>query len=150
VEKLILPLNPEAEVRESYNVVPGSPMYDGVTEANGQAELFPLENDVAGAEALIAEAGVETPIDVRILYGKSNARRAQEYAIMQTAMAESGLFNLVDGGNDNWGTMLDSATDQYDAALFGWQSTSTAVTAGNANYGTGEINNFYGYSNEEV
>src|SRR5690606_38791991 len=35
-------------------------------------------------------------------------------------------------------------------ALFGWQSTSTAVTAGNANYGTGQINNFYGYSNPEV
>jgi peptide/nickel transport system substrate-binding protein len=46
--------------------------------------------------------------------------------------------------------MLSASTDQYDAALFGWQSTSTAVTAGNANFGTGEINNFYGYSNPEV
>lgn len=150
VEKLIKPLNPEAEVRESYNVVPGSPMYAGVTAANGQSEAFPLENDVAGAEALIEEAGVETPIDVRLLYGASNARRQQEYAIMAEAMNQSGLFNLVDGGNDQWGSMLSSATDQYDAALFGWQSTSTAVTAGNANYGTGEINNFYGYSNAEV
>lgn len=150
VDKLILPLNPEAEVRQSYNVVPGSPMYDGVVAANGQAEAFPLENDVAGAEALLTEAGVETPIDVRILYGASNARRQQQFAIIDQAMTDSGLFNMVDGGDDNWGTMLDSATDQYDAALFGWQSTSTAVTGGDANYRTGAINNFYGYSNSEV
>lgn len=150
VDKLIKPLNPEAEVRQSYNVVPGSPMYDGVVAANGQAEAFPLENDVAGAEALMAEAGVETPVDVRILFGASNARRQQQYAIMAEAFNQSGLFNLVDASSDDWGSMLDSATDQYDAALFGWQSTSTAVTAGNANYGTGQINNFYGYSNPEV
>lgn len=150
VDKLIKPLNPEAEVRQSYNVVPGSPMYDGVVAANGQAEAFPLENDVAGAEALMEEAGVETPVDVRILFGASNARRQQEYAIMAEAFNQSGLFNLVDASSDDWGSMLDSATDQYDAALFGWQSTSTAVTAGNANYGTGQINNFYGYSNPEV
>ncbi|GAB2992246.1 ABC transporter family substrate-binding protein [Actinotalea caeni] len=150
VDKLIKPLNPEAEVRQSYNVVPGSPMYDGVVAANGQAEAFPLENDVAGAEALMEEAGVETPVDVRILFGASNARRQQQYAIMAEAFNQSGLFNLVDASSDDWGSMLDSATDQYDAALFGWQSTSTAVTAGNANYGTGQINNFYGYSNPEV
>lgn len=150
VDKLIKPLNPEAEVRQSYNVVPGSPMYDGVVAANGQAEAFPLENDVAGAEALMEEAGVETPVDVRILFGASNARRQQEYAIMAEAFNQSGLFNLVDASSDDWGSMLSSATDQYDAALFGWQSTSTAVTAGNANYGTGQINNFYGYSNPEV
>lgn len=150
VDKLIKPLNPEAEVRQSYNVVPGSPMYDGVVAANGQAEAFPLENDVAGAEALMEEAGVETPVDVRILFGASNARRQQEYAIMAEAFNQSGLFNLVDASSDDWGSMLDSATDQYDAALFGWQSTSTAVTAGNANYGTGQLNNFYGYSNPEV
>lgn len=150
VDKLIKPLNPEAEVRQSYNVVPGSPMYDGVVAANGQAEAFPLENDVAGAEALMEEAGVETPVDVRILFGASNARRQQQYAIMAEAFNQSGLFNLVDASSDDWGSMLSSATDQYDAALFGWQSTSTAVTAGNANYGTGQINNFYGYSNPEV
>jgi peptide/nickel transport system substrate-binding protein len=150
IDKLILPLNPEAEVRQSYNVVPGAPNYDAVVEANGQAEAFPLENDIAGAEALMAEAGVTTPVDVRILYGASNARRQQEFAIMSEAINPTGLFNLVDGGNDDWGTMLSASTDQYDAALFGWQSTSTAVTAGNANFGTGEINNFYGYSNPEV
>src|SRR5690606_32103290 len=150
VDKLIKPLNPEAEVRQSYNVVPGSPMYDGVVAANGQAEAFPLENDVAGAEALMEEAGVETPVDVRILFGASNARRQQEYAIMAEALNQSGLFNLADASSDDWGSMLDSATVQDDAARFGWQSTGTAVTAGNANYGTGQINNFYGYSNPEV
>ena len=46
--------------------------------------------------------------------------------------------------------MLSTAQDQYDAALFGWQSTSTAVTESDANFRTGGLNNFYGYSNAEV
>lgn len=69
---------------------------------------------------------------------------------MAEAFNASGLFNLVDASSEQWGSMLSSATDQYDAALFGWQSTSTAVTAGDANYRTGAINNFYGYDNPEV
>src|SRR5690606_17198897 len=82
LEKLIRPLQPDAEARQSYNAVPGSPMYDPIVSVNGMAEAFPMELDIAGAEALLAEAGVETPIDVRLLFGEGNARREQEYAIM--------------------------------------------------------------------
>ena len=34
--------------------------------------------------------------------------------------------------------------------MFGWQSTSTAVAESQANYITGGLNNFGGYSNPEV
>jgi peptide/nickel transport system substrate-binding protein len=40
IDKLIIPLNPNAEIRQSYNVVPGAPNYDEVVAANGMAEAF--------------------------------------------------------------------------------------------------------------
>lgn len=148
VEKLIQPLNPEAVVRNSFTAITGSPMYDGIVEANGMADIY-AEVDVEAATALIEEAGVETPIDVRMLFAKSNVRRQNEFVLIQDSANSSGLFNVIDASSDEWGTLL-SDTSVYDAALFGWQSTSTAVTESDANFRTGGGNNFYGYSNPEV
>lgn len=148
VEKLIVPLNPNAIVRNSYTAITGSPMYDAIVAANGMADAY-AEVDVEAATALIEQAGVETPIDVRMLFGKSNVRRQNEFTLIKDSADSSGLFNMVDASSDEWGTLL-SDTSVYDAALFGWQSTSTAVTESDANFRTGGGNNFYGYSNPEV
>lgn len=148
IEKIVQPLNPDAEVRNSYTVTPGSPMYDAITAANGMSEQY-ADVDVDAAAALLEEAGVTTAPDVRILFAKSNARRQQEFELIQATVNDSGLFNVIDASSDQWGSLL-SDTSQYDAAVFGWQSTSTAVTESDANYRTGGGNNFYGYSNEEV
>ena len=146
IDSLIKPLNPDAEVRNSFILTPGAPGYDEMVEQNGSAAY--AEVDIEGAKALLAEVGVET-VDVRFLYGASNVRRQNEYTLIQESAAQAG-FNVINGGNDDWGSMLDQATDQYDATLFGWQSTSTAVTESDANYRTGGMNNFYGYSNPAV
>ena len=148
VEKLIQPLNPEAVVRNSFTAITGSPRYDGIGEANGMADIY-AEGDGEAASALIEEAGVETPIDVRMLFAKSNVRRQNEFVLIQDSANSSGLFNVIDASSDEWGSLL-SDTSVYDAALFGWQSTSTAVTESDANFRTGGGNNFYGYSNPEV
>lgn len=147
VEQLIRPLNPDANVRNSFILTPDAPTYDQMVAENGSD--FYAQQDIEKAKQLLEEAGVDTPVDVRFLYGASNVRRAQQYQLIAEAAAEAG-FNVIDGGNDNWGMMLDTATDQYDANLFGWQSTSLAVTEADANFRTGGANNFYGYSNEEV
>ena len=146
IDSLIKPLNPEAEVRNSFILTPGAPGYDEMVAQNGSDAYTDV--DIEGAKALLAEVGVST-VDVRFLYGASNVRRQNEYTLIQESAALAG-FNVINGGNDDWGTMLDQATDQYDAALFGWQSTSTAVTESDANYRTGGMNNFYGYSNPAV
>ncbi|NCD20957.1 MAG: ABC transporter family substrate-binding protein, partial [Actinobacteria bacterium] len=135
VEKLIVPLNPNAIVRNSYTAITGSPMYDAIVAANGMADAY-AEVDVEAATALIEQAGVETPIDVRMLFGKSNVRRQNEFTLIKDSADSSGLFNMVDASSDEWGTLL-SDTSVYDAALFGWQSTSTAVTESDANFRTG-------------
>jgi peptide/nickel transport system substrate-binding protein len=145
VEKLIQPLVPEAEPVNSLLFLPGAASYEASAEANGSAAYG--TGDVEAAKALLEQAGVTTPIDVRFLYGASNTRRAQEYALYAAQVAPAG-FNLIDGGDDNWGALLGSGT--YDASLFAWQSTSTGVTSSRATFDTEGGNNFTGYSNPEA
>lgn len=149
VEQLIRPLNPNAEVRNSFTTVPGSPAYDQIVEANGMATEY-AEPDVEGAAALLAEAGVTTPIQVRLLFDPNNTRRQNEYELIRQSAEQAGFEVVPYQVQVDWGTDLSSAQSFYDAALFGWQSTSTAVTESKANYITGGGNNFYGYSNPEV
>jgi peptide/nickel transport system substrate-binding protein len=146
VDTLIRPLNPEAEVRNSFNVVPGAPGYDEMVAENGSGAY--AEVDIDGATALLQQAGVSTPVDVRMLFGQENERRQSQFTLIQESAAEAG-FNVIDASAVQWGDLLDDST-KYDASLFGWQSTSTAVTESEANYRTGGGNNFGGYSNAEV
>jgi len=148
VERLIVPLNENAEVRQSLTRVPGSPFYDEMVAGNGSD--FYAEADPEGAAKILADAGIDTatPIDVRLLFAENNPRRASEYELIRDSVAQAG-FNLVDGRDIDWGSNL-SNTSLYDAALFGWQSTAVAVADTAAQFVTGGQNNFYGYSNADV
>lgn len=151
LEKLIIPLQPDATLRNSHTVVPGSPAYDDVVAGNG-SDFF-SDDDEANRETarqLLADAGVDTttPIDVRFLYGASNVRRSNEYQLIAGSASQVG-FNVIDEGDDGWGSRL-TQTDTYDASLFGWQSTNTFALNSEANYITGGLNNFGGYSNEDI
>lgn len=146
IEKLITPLQEDATTRDSFTVVPGAPNYDEVVAANGSDAY--AEVDIAGAQALLAEAGVTTPVDVRFLYGKSNVRRANQFQLIASSAAQAG-FNVIDEGDDNWGSRLAS-TETYDASLFGWQSTNTFALNSEATYITGGLNNFGGYSDAQM
>jgi peptide/nickel transport system substrate-binding protein len=149
VEQLIRPLNPDAEVRNSFTTVPGSPAYDQIVEANGMADEY-ADVDVEGAQALLEEAGVTTPVTVRLLFAPDNVRRQNQYELIRQSAEQAGFDVQPYQVQTDWGTDLSNATSFYDAALFGWQSTSTAVTESKANYITDGGNNFYGYSNPEV
>ncbi|MGA4669336.1 ABC transporter family substrate-binding protein [Propionibacteriaceae bacterium Y1923] len=145
VDKIIVPLMPDAEVRNSFINLPGSPNYQESVDQNGQKDVYGTV-DIERAKALLAEAGVTNP-SVRILYGKGNVRREAQFALIK-ASAEQAGFTIVDNGNPQWGQKLGDKT--YDASLFGWQSTSTAVAESQANYITNGQNNYGGYSNAEV
>ncbi|MCV2396411.1 ABC transporter family substrate-binding protein [Actinotalea sp. M2MS4P-6] len=149
VDNLIKPLNPNAELRQSFTVVPGSPNYDAVVAANGQADVYGSP-DIETAASLLADAGVTTPVQVRLLYDPNNPRRQNEYELIAASAKDAGFDVVPYEVQNGWGADLDGAINYYDAALFGWQSTSTAVTESDANYRTGGLNNFYGYSNPEV
>lgn len=149
VDNLIKPLNPNAELRNTFTVVPGSPNYDAVAEANGQSVQYG-EVDIEGAKALLAQAGVTSTVQVRLLFDPENTRRQNEYELIAASAAEAGFEVVPYQVQSDWGTDLSTAQAFYDAALFGWQSQSTAVTGSDANYRTAGGNNFYGYSNAEV
>ena len=145
IDKLIKPLNPDAEINDSQTLLPGFDGYDRVIEENGSAEY--AEVDIAGATALLAEAGVATPVNVNFMYGLSNTRRQNQYQLIAASASQAG-FNVVDAGSDDWGSKLGDGT--YDAVLFGWQSTSTAVTASEATFASDGGNNLNGYVNDKV
>ncbi|GAA4179629.1 ABC transporter family substrate-binding protein [Gryllotalpicola koreensis] len=149
IDNLIKPINPDSKVMNSQTFLPGTPGYTASVANNGSAQYADGGTDagIAKAKDLLKQAGVTTPVNVRFLYGKSNTRRAQEYALIKAAGAKAG-FNVIDDGDDNWSSILGNGS--YDAALFAWQYSSLAVTGSQAAIQTGGGNNFSGYSNKTV
>lgn len=148
VDRLIVPLNENAIVRNTQTAVPGEPTYDELAANNGSDEY--AETDISLSQQILEDAGIDTttPIDVRLLTDSTNTRRMAEYELIRDSVAQAG-FNLIDASDPGWGALL-SNTSVYDAALFGWQTTAVAVADSMPNYVSDGINNFYGYSNPEV
>ena len=146
LDKLIKPLQPNAELRESQIFLPGTDGAKKAAEVNGYKDL--TVPDVEGAKKLLAEVGATNPT-VRMLFSSTNERRKQEFALIQPYAAQAG-FNLVDASSPTWSPDLRGKPTSYDAALFGWQSTSTAVGESAANYQPGGQNNFYGWDNPQI
>jgi peptide/nickel transport system substrate-binding protein len=148
VDRLIIPLNENATVRNAFTAVPGEPDYDEVVANNGSDEY--AETDVAMSQQILEEAGIDTstPIQVRFLTDSENPRRQSEYELIRDSVAQAG-FELVNASRPDWGDQLAN-TSIYDATLFGWNSTAIAVASDVPQYVSDGINNFYGYSNPEV
>ncbi len=146
VDNIVKPLNPDATIRNSLAVVPGSPNYNDAVASNGM-ESTNGGGDTAKAKKLLQEAGVTNPT-VRFLYDNTNTRRQQEFTYIRDAAKAAG-FTVVDKGSKDWSTMLPN-NKQYDASLFGWQSTSTGVAESDATFRTKGQNNYGGYSSAKV
>jgi peptide/nickel transport system substrate-binding protein len=145
LEKLIKPIVPESEVRNAFLRVPGTDGYDEMTQSNGSAEYAKTDPELS--KSLLKQAGVKTPVNVRLMYDKTNLRRAAEFALDQPALAKGG-FNVIDNGDADWSAKLGDGS--YDAVFFGWQSTGLAVNQDSAIYTTGAGSNLVGYSNKAV
>ncbi|MDR1710563.1 MAG: ABC transporter family substrate-binding protein [Propionibacteriaceae bacterium] len=145
VDSIIEPLNPDATVRNSYNIVPGAPMYDSAVASNGMAEQYG-EVDIEAAKSLLAEAGVKTAT-VRVLYSATNPRRQQEFKLIKESAEKAG-FEIIDGGDEGWGGALGGGT--YDASIYGWASTTTGITETASYYVEGGMNNYSGYKNSTI
>jgi peptide/nickel transport system substrate-binding protein len=150
LENLIKPLNPNAELRNSHLLIPGSPNYDRMVAENGSSVF--TSGDAAArieqAKALLAEAGVSTPVEVGFWYPLGNVRRGQEYELIAANAALAG-FNVVDESEPDW-LFTGADINPHDAVIFAWASTSLAVTGSDQYLGTGQPSNFSGYSNANV
>jgi peptide/nickel transport system substrate-binding protein len=125
VDKLIVPLQEDATVRNSQVFLPGAKGYDESVADNGSAAYKDV--DIDGAKALLAQAGVTNP-EVCMLFSSTNPRRANEFLLIQQSGALAG-FNVTDCSSPDWGGLLGTP-GAYDASLFGWQTTSLGVTNG--------------------
>jgi peptide/nickel transport system substrate-binding protein len=144
VDKLVHPIAPDLKLDNSQVLLPGAAGYDASVAANGSSDYSTV--DIAAAKALLAKAGNPT-VSVKFLYGKSNTRRAAEFALIQASEAQAGI-TVVDAGNDDWPDLLGNKS--YDAVLFAWDYTSLAVTANQAIFQTGGGSNYQGYSDKAV
>lgn len=154
VEKIIAPLNPEASVRNSQLVIPGAPAYDGIVAENGSD--FYAATDIDAAKALLAEAGVETPIDVNFWYPEGNVRRGQEFELAQASAALAG-FNVIDTSEPDWAFTDPEAfpVNPHDVVVFAWASTSLAISGSDQIFACydeplNKAGNYNGYCNPTV
>ncbi|MDR2619799.1 MAG: ABC transporter substrate-binding protein, partial [Propionibacteriaceae bacterium] len=151
IDKIIKLSNPEAGIRQSFTLVPSDPNYDYVTTANKQEITYPGgEAGIEKAKELLAQAGVTGTIDVRFLFADNNTRRQQEFTLIQESAAKAGFNVQTINAGDKWGTLLSTAQNSYDASLFGWQTSSSAVTEPAGNFVTNGGNNYGGFSNAEL
>jgi len=140
VDELVAPLEPDAQVRDSHLLGPADPGYEEVVAANGSADY--REVDVAGARALLAQAGVSAP-EVCVLHDPDNPRRTEELALLQDSAAQAG-FRVTDCGTPDWTARL-SQPGAWDAVLLSGRSTGDPGDA-RAVYATGGGANATGYS----
>lgn len=155
VDKIIKPLNPEAEVRNAHLVSAADPeRYPILVESNGSDAY--AEVDIEGAKALLAEAGVTTPVEVGFWYPEGNVRRGQEFELISASAALAG-FELVDESEPDW-VFTDPSVEPinpHDAVIFAWSQTSLAVGGSDQIYACyddpmAKGGNYNGWCNEEV
>jgi peptide/nickel transport system substrate-binding protein len=155
VEKIIVPIDPGATVRNSFLVSPADEAkYATITADNGSADYAGV--DVEGAKALLAEAGVSAPVDVKFWYPEGNVRRGQEFELIAASAALAG-FTLIDDSEPDW-VFTDPSSEpvnSHDAVVFAWSSTSLAISGSDQIFGTytdplQKGGNFNGYTNPKV
>ncbi len=147
IDNLIKPIDENAVVLNAREKFPFQEDYQELVDASYDGRYD--EVDIEGAAAKLEEAGVETPVEVRIGYSAPNQRRTEEVAQIKSSCDEAG-FEIVDAGNPDFfeaGGTLEQG--DWEVALFAWAG-SGQIASGEPIYSTGGSQNFGGFSNEEV
>ena len=146
LDDLIVPLQQDASLLDSFVLRPGADGYADAIASNGSRDYS--RTDVKAATDLLAEAGVVNP-RVCILYDPSNPRRVAEFKLIATSAARAG-FVIGDCSNPAWEDLL-GVPGVYDAALFAWDTTRLGPAAASAVFTSdSKLANFNRYSNPEV
>ena len=146
VTDLVEPIDGSAEPRSSFVIAPDAEGYADAVDRNGSSGSEDI--DIAGARALLEQAGVSKP-RVCVLFDPANPRRLAEFTLIRESAAKAG-FTVTDCSDPAWMDLL-GVGGAYDAALFGWNEAVPAVTGLQARLGsTSTVSNFSGYSSEAV
>lgn len=146
LDELVVPVQPDAVLLDSFLTRPGAPRYADAVAENGSAEY--AATDVEAAVGLLADAGVANPV-VCVLYDPANEQRHEEFLLVQESAARAG-FTVTDCSSPDWQGLLGVA-GAYDAALFAWDTTRLGPAAAAAIYRSDSaLANFTRYANPDV
>lgn len=153
VDDVAKPLDPEAQVLNSFMFRPAQVPYKETAGSNGS-------NQFPGNRAETADPGkrsldkAKELLDgarptVRILYNKDDADRVAEYSLIAAAAQEAG-FTVTDAGRD--GTQWQSALydGAFDVALYGWTANPSGSSQVSQIFRTGAASNLNNFSNPVV
>lgn len=146
VDKFLKPVDPEGTVMDLREFQPSSPEYSDVLAAVPTAKEY-ADVDIAGAKALLAEAGKTDPVTVRLMYSATSQVRADITALVKNSCDQAG-FNIEGMPDAEWSSKL-AEPGAWDAALFAWAG-SGLVASGQSIYISEGDQNYGGFANEEV
>ena len=136
LDRLIVPVQADAEARDSFLLPPGARGYENAVAANGSDRFAAV--DVAAARRLLVEAGVSSP-EVCVLFDPSNAQRVTEFELIRASAATAG-FRVTDCSSPGWLDLL-GVPGRYDASLYALRATNLAVSSARAAYAVDGANN---------
>jgi peptide/nickel transport system substrate-binding protein len=146
VDKFAKPVFPGAQILNLRETLPAQKGYQEILAQIPEATQYD-KVDIAGAKQLLADAGVKTPYDIRILRASTSDLRGQQVAVIKGSCDQAG-FNIIDQPDPDLFTTL-TTRGTWDAAIFGW-SASGLVASGESIYVTGGNQNYGGYSDPTV
>jgi peptide/nickel transport system substrate-binding protein len=141
VDQVAGTIQEEAAPRSSFMLFPGTSAYTAAVADNGSKAYATV--DVAAARGLLARAHDPHPV-VCVLYDPTNAIRVAEFSLIRDSAKQAG-FRVTDCSSPGWASELGKP-GAYDASIFGWRSTTSAVTEPTARLHSGvssENYNFY-------
>lgn len=146
LDELVIPIQPDAGLLDSFLLRPGADGYADAVASNGSRDF--ASTDIDRAERLLADAGVGAP-RVCLLFDPASERRITEFELIRDSAARAG-FVVANCSSPDWQGLLGVA-GAYDAALFAWNSTRVGPGAAAAIYRSdSELANLNRYANPEV
>jgi len=124
LDELVVPLDADAELLDSFVLRPGAEGYAEAVAENGSSAHRRV--DVDAAVALLDAAEVTRP-EVCILFDPADVRRVAAFALIRESAARAG-FRVTDCSRADWSSLLGVA-GAYDAALFAWDTTRLGPSA---------------------
>jgi peptide/nickel transport system substrate-binding protein len=143
VNKLIVPIDPNAKPLDSQFFLPAQSAYADSVKNNGSSAFDAV--DIEGAKKLLNGA---TPT-IRMMYNKDNPNRLDSYTLIAQSAAKAGFKVVDDGlGKSSWSSALGNGT--YDATIFGWINPGVGVSGVPQIFKTGAGSNFNKFSSPEA
>ncbi|MFB9164579.1 ABC transporter family substrate-binding protein [Arthrobacter psychrochitiniphilus] len=148
IDQVAAPLDPQAEVLNSFVFRPVEVPYKESSGSNGSKLFAPDGVDPDGFIAAKELLDGAKPT-VRVLYNRDDPERLAEYQLVAASAAKAG-FTVMDAGKSSKEWMAALRAGAFDVALYGWTSNPTGSDQVPQIFRTAAPSNFNNFSNTVV